>query len=304
MASLDFVSNGVFVFAAGSFYDAGCVTSEENETKSAVKFSPGVVVNPAMGAWPQAEVVSPEVGFRGRSCSRDEDVQKILDIFLRPRNVILIGDTTVNANATVDDVALRIKNGSVPTQLQGLQFLDPKLSSSSFGYCSSLEMEQKLAELSKIVEECMPAGAILHIGDLQWLAEPMQLKKGPSNFCPAQRTAQELRQLLHRHANHRLWLVGVATSNTFGRLQSLYPSLMNEWGLEPVHISTMFQPSQPPFLHRSVHSPSILFCSFIFRDSLRACPVVGHILLPCRYLSECALTMFLCLPDLQAAVSV
>jgi hypothetical protein len=234
----------------GSFYDAGCVTSEENETKSAVKFSPGVVVNPVMSAWPQAEVVSPEVAFRGRSCSRDEDMQKILDIFLRPRNAILISDTTVNANATVDDMALRIKNGSVPTQLQGLQFLDPKLSSSSFGYCSSLEMEQKLAELSKIVEECMPAGAILHIGDLQWLAEPMQLKKGPSNFCPAQRTAAELRQLLHRHANHRLWFVGVATSTTFARLQSLYPSLTSEWGLELVHVSTMFQPSQPPSLHR------------------------------------------------------
>jgi hypothetical protein len=49
-----------------------------------------------------------------------------------------------------------MKKRSVPTQLQGLQFLDLKLLSSSFGYCSRSEMKQKLPELSKIVEECMP----------------------------------------------------------------------------------------------------------------------------------------------------
>jgi hypothetical protein len=103
---------------------------------------------------------------------------------------VLIGDTAVGANSVVKDLAFRIKNGNMSAQLQGLQFLDPKLSLSSFSYCSSLEMERKLAELSKIVEECMPTGAIPHIGDLQWLTEPMQLKKGPSNFCPAQRTAE------------------------------------------------------------------------------------------------------------------
>lgn len=257
-----------FWLAVGSFYaDASCVIPEENETKSSVKFSPGVLN--AANSWQQSEVSQEgperrEVIFRskrGVSAAvglppRKEDVQSILDIFLRPRNrnAVLIGDTTVNANATVEDLAHRIKNGTVPAQLQGLQFLDPKLSSSSFGYCSSLEMEQKLAELSKIVEECMPAGAILHIGDLQWLAEPMQLKKGPSNFCPAQRTAAELRQLLIRHANNRLWLVGVATPNVFARLQALYPSLTNDWGLEPVQIAPMFQPSQPAFLQRLVFS--------------------------------------------------
>jgi len=264
------------LFAGGSFYDASCVLSEENETKSSVKFAPRVPTNPAksVSSWPQSEVASPEAMFRakrgvpapaaGLPTAKDEDVQNILEIFLRPRNrnAILIGDTTANANATVEDLALGIKNGNVPAQLQGLQFLDPKLSSSSFGYCSSLEMEQKLAELSKIVEECMPAGAILHIGDLQWLAEPMQLKKGPSNFCPAQRTAAELRQLLIRHANNRLWFVGVATPNIFSRLQALYPSLTSDWGLEPVQVKTMFSPSQPTFLPRLVHL-SVLVSSFI-----------------------------------------
>lgn len=184
--------------------------------------------------------------------SREEDIHNIVEILLAPRNrnAILIGDTTVGANCVVEDLAFRIKNGTVPAQLQGLQYLDPKLSSSSFGYCSSLEMEQKLAELSKIVEECMPAGAILHIGDLQWLAEPMQLKKGPSTFCPAQRTASELRQLLIQHANNRLWFVGVVTRNTFARLQILYPSLASEWSLQAVQVTTTFQPPQPIFLQR------------------------------------------------------
>jgi hypothetical protein len=53
-------------------------------------------------------------------------------------------------------MALRMKKGSVPRQLQGVQFLDLKLFSFSFGYCSSFKMEYNLPELRKIVEECMP----------------------------------------------------------------------------------------------------------------------------------------------------
>lgn len=267
---LQCILNGrvVLFLTAGPFYDNSCVTQEENETKASVKFSrlPANQTS-SMESWQQSDAViesherrelvcrapnrsNPVVGPGGGLSSKDEDVLNILNIFLRPRikNVILVGDITA-ANAVNSDLALRIKNGNVPAQLQGLQILDPLLSSSSFGYCSSLEMDQKLAELSKIVGECMPAGAILHIGDLQWLAEPMQLKKGPSNFCPAQRTASELRQLLIRHASSRLWFVGVATPQTFSRLQVLYPSLIADWGLQPVPLSIG---SQPDFLSRLV----------------------------------------------------
>ena len=256
-------------FSGGAFHD-NCVLQEENETKSLVKISPGVMNQAnSITSWQQSEVSLEgerrEVMLRASSRAnqmvgsvvslppREEDIHNIVEILLAPRNrnAILIGDTTVGANCVVEDLALRIKNGTVSAQLQGLQFLDPKLSLSSFSYCSSLEMEQKLAELSKIVEECMPAGAILHIGDLQWLAEPMQLKKGPLNFCPAQRTATELRNLLIRHANNRLWFVGVVTPNTFARLQVLYPSLASEWSLQPVQVTTTFLPPQPTSLQRS-----------------------------------------------------
>lgn len=243
----------------GSFFDGSCVVQqEESETKSAVKIS--TQATPPVSSWQQSEVsVEGErmLMLRGVSHmvslpSREEDIRNVVEILLagRSRNAVLIGDTAVGANSVVEDLAFRIKNGNVPAQLQGLQFLDPKLSLSSFSYCSSLEMEQKLAELSKIVEECMPAGAILHIGDLQWLTEPMQLKKGPSNFCPAQRTAAELRNLLHRHANNRLWFMGVVTPHIFTRLQALYPSLASEWNLQPVQVTTAFQPAQPTFLQR------------------------------------------------------
>lgn len=248
-------------FPGGSFFDGSCVVQEESETKGAVKISNQAT--PPVSSWQQSEVsVEGErmMMLRGVNNhmvslpSREEDIRNVVEILLagRNRNAVLIGDTAVGANAVVEDLAFRIKNGNVPAQLQGLQFLDPKLSLSSFSFCSSLEMEQKLAELSKIVEECMPAGAILHIGDLQWLTEPMQLKKGPSNFCPAQRTAAELRNLLHRHASNRLWFMGVVTPHIFTRLQALYPSLASEWNLQPVQVTTAFQPAQPTFLQRSV----------------------------------------------------
>lgn len=160
----------------------------------------------------------------------------------------------------VRHLASRIKNSNVPSALQGLQFLDPQLSSSSFGFCSSLEMEQKLVELGKIVGECMPAGAILHIGDLQWLAEPMQLKKGPSNFCPAHHTATELGRLLVRHANDRLWFVGLATPQIFTRLQAHHPALKADWGLQPVQIGAALQSYS---LNRSSILTSSIFASYL-----------------------------------------
>jgi hypothetical protein len=244
-------------FPGGSFFDGSCVVQEESETKGAVKISNQATT---VSSWQQSEVSveGERMMLRGVNHmvslpSREEDIRNVVEILLagRNRNAVLIGDTAVGANSVVEDLAFRIKNGNVPAQLQGLQFLDPKLSLSSFSYCSSLEMEQKLAELSKIVEECMPAGAILHIGDLQWLTEPMQLKKGPSNFCPAQRTAAELRNLLHRHANNRLWFMGVVTPHIFTRLQALYPSLASEWNLQSVQVTTAFQPT---FLQRSAFS--------------------------------------------------
>uniref|UniRef100_A0A7I4AUF5 Clp R domain-containing protein n=1 Tax=Physcomitrium patens TaxID=3218 RepID=A0A7I4AUF5_PHYPA len=258
----------------GSFYDNSCMTHEENETKTSAKLSSGVMNQAnSMGSWQQSDasigsherrelaIKTPNSSNRlvGPGASlplRDEDVLNILEIFLKPknRNVILVGDTMA-ANNVSSNLALKIKHGNVPAQLQCLQFLDPQLSSSSFGYCSSLEIEQKLAELSKIVEECMPAGAILHIGDLQWLAEPMQLKKGPSNFCPAQRTASELCQLLIRHASNRLWFIGVATPQIFARLQVLHPSLLADWGLQPVQISAV---SQPNLLSRFANNTQLM----------------------------------------------
>lgn len=264
----------LLLLIAGSFYDNSCMTHEENETKTSAKLSSGVMNQAnSMGSWQQSDasigsherrelaIKTPNSSNRlvGPGASlplRDEDVLNILEIFLKPknRNVILVGDTMA-ANNVSSNLALKIKHGNVPAQLQCLQFLDPQLSSSSFGYCSSLEIEQKLAELSKIVEECMPAGAILHIGDLQWLAEPMQLKKGPSNFCPAQRTASELCQLLIRHASNRLWFIGVATPQIFARLQVLHPSLLADWGLQPVQISAV---SQPNLLSRLVFLTNII----------------------------------------------
>jgi hypothetical protein len=196
-------------FPGGSFFDGSCVVQEESETKGAVKISNQATT---VSSWQQSEVSveGERMMLRGVNHmvslpSREEDIRNVVEILLagRNRNAVLIGDTAVGANSVVEDLAFRIKNGNVPAQLQGLQFLDPKLSLSSFSYCSSLEMEQKL------------------------------------------------RNLLHRHANNRLWFMGVVTPHIFTRLQALYPSLASEWNLQSVQVTTAFQPT---FLQRSAFS--------------------------------------------------
>jgi len=109
--------------------------------------------------------------------------------------------------------------------------------------CSQLEIEQKLGELSRIVDECMPEGALLHLGDLQWLSDPVQVKKGTASFCPAQHAVAELERLLLRHAGSRLWFVGVATQQVFARCQARHPELEGRWGLQPLQVASTASPS-------------------------------------------------------------
>ncbi|CAM6037132.1 unnamed protein product [Sphagnum compactum] len=178
---------------------------------------------------------------------KENDICRLMEILLRStkRNALIVvdSDSSACASAIVKDLALRIKNGRVPEQLHGLQVLDPQLSSSSFALCSQLEIEQKLGELSRIVDECMPEGALLHLGDLQWLSDPVQVKKGTASFCPAQHAVAELERLLLRHAGSRLWFVGVATQQVFARCQARHPELEGRWGLQPLQVASTASPS-------------------------------------------------------------
>jgi hypothetical protein len=178
---------------------------------------------------------------------KENDICRLMEILLRStkRNALLVvdSDSSACASAIVKDLALRIKTGQVPEQLHGLQVLEPQLSSSSFALCSQLEIEQKLGELSRIVDECMPGGALLHLGDLQWLSDPVQVKKGTASFCPAQHAVAELERLLLRHADSRLWFVGVATQQVFARCQARDPELEGRWGLQPLQVASTASPS-------------------------------------------------------------
>lgn len=184
------------------------------------------------------QLVQPGVEFGGRA----DDVCQLIEILLRPskRNALLVvdSDSSARANAVVKDLAILIKMGQVPEQLCRLKVLDPQLSSLSFASCSQLDMEQKLGKLSKIVDECMPAGAVLHLGDLQWLSDPVHIKKGAVHFCPAQHAAAELERLLLRHAGSRLWFVGVATQQVFVKCQARHPELEVQWGLQPLQVAS------------------------------------------------------------------
>ncbi|CAK9237724.1 unnamed protein product [Sphagnum troendelagicum] len=178
---------------------------------------------------------------------KENDICRLMEILLRStkRNALLVvdSDSSACASAIVKDLALRIKKGQVPEQLHGLQVLEPQLSSSSFALCSQLEIEQKLGELSRIVDECMPEGALLHLGDLQWLSDPVQVKKGTASFCPAQHAVAELERLLLCHAGSRLWFVGVATQQVFARCQARHPELEGRWGLQPLQVASTASPS-------------------------------------------------------------
>lgn len=191
-------------------------------------------VHPMLGRAPQPTVEplsSPTI---------DKVVQQVIEVLLRPakKNPVLVGDSLANVHAVFKQLQTVIKSGDVAEPLQNIPILTPELSSLSFQSRSRPEMEGKLAELSKIVDDCMPRGCILHVGDLQWFVDPVPQNSLGSTYCAAQHTAIELGHILERHKGNRLWFIGVATSQTYSRCQALYPTLESQWELQLVDVAS------------------------------------------------------------------
>ena len=89
-----------------------------------------------------------------------------------------------------------------------------------------------------MVKSNMSRGVVLYLGDLKWVAEFW------SNYCeqrsyywPGEHIIMELKRLVGGICeNEKLWLMGIATFQTYMKCKAGHPSLENIWELYPLTI--------------------------------------------------------------------
>jgi hypothetical protein len=80
---------------------------------------------------------------------------------------------------------------------------------------------------------------VLYLGDLKWIADFWSSygEQRRSYYCTADHIILELKRLVHGFSETgRLWLMGIATFQTYMKCKAGHPSLETMWELNPVTI--------------------------------------------------------------------
>ncbi|XP_010278065.1 PREDICTED: protein SUPPRESSOR OF MAX2 1-like [Nelumbo nucifera] len=213
---------------------------------------------------------------------RGEDVKRVIDILLRTkkRNPILVGESELDA--VMRELLQRIGNkevGEGPLRNVHVISLDKEFAS------DRTQIPTKLKELESSIETRMSGnnggGVILDLGDLKWLVEQ---PVGVSGSVPSSQqqvvsetgrvAVSEMGKLLVKfgEGKGRLWLIGMATCETYLRCQVYHPSMENDWDLQAVPITAK---SPHPGLFPRLGNNGILSSSVESLTPLKSFPIAA-----------------------------
>ncbi|CAB4287065.1 unnamed protein product [Prunus armeniaca] len=197
-----------------------------------------LVVNPH-----QFPSIGQSIGVKDGKPVRSEDVTSVIENLVKKRrkSIVVVGECLASIEGVVRGVMDKVEKGDVVEALREVKFIT--LTLSSFEHQSRVEVEQKLGELKSTVRSCVAKGVILFVGDLKWTSDyraSSSSEQGRGYYCPVEHMIMELGNLLcgmnGDHQNGRLWLVGMATFQTYMRCKSGHPSLETVWGIHPLTI--------------------------------------------------------------------
>ncbi|GLT88722.1 hypothetical protein SLE2022_067340 [Rubroshorea leprosula] len=170
---------------------------------------------------------------------RNEDVTNVLNgIVNKRRNTVIIGECLATAEAVVRGVMDKFEKGQVPGDLRYVQFINLPLF--SLRNLPKDEVEQKLVELRCLVKNYMDRGVVLYLGDLKLVSEFWSPYGERGNYyCPVEHVIMELKRIVCgiRETAGKMFLMGIATSQTYMRCKAGNSSLETIWELHPVTIS-------------------------------------------------------------------
>ncbi|XP_051131260.1 protein SMAX1-LIKE 3-like isoform X2 [Andrographis paniculata] len=173
----------------------------------------------------------------------DDDVGIIIETLLmnRRRSLVIVGESISTIESTVKHLMDRVDGGGVPEGLREVKFVSiPPLHS----FCN-LEMNlvrHKMGELACLAKSLAGKGVVLYLGDLNRISEcnlNLEQEGSFSSCSSVEHMIMELGRLVCRigeEAAGRIWLMGIATFQTYMRCRNGYCSLESVWGLHPVTI--------------------------------------------------------------------
>ncbi|XP_021839766.1 protein SMAX1-LIKE 3 isoform X2 [Spinacia oleracea] len=176
------------------------------------------------------------------SLPRTEDVSSVIDSWAKKRektSLVLVGECLTSIEGLVRGVKERVERGDqVPLEFRYVQFLNCPLS--SMKNLSRDEIDFKLGEISCLLKASVGRGVVLYLGHLKWLADYWAYygDQRKHYYCPVEHLVMGLRRLLlaNTELTGRLWLMGIATFNSYMKCKSGLPSLETLLDLHPLTI--------------------------------------------------------------------
>ncbi|GAB4856293.1 hypothetical protein Ancab_014221 [Ancistrocladus abbreviatus] len=175
---------------------------------------------------------------------RSEDIATVIDglINKRRRSSVIVGECISTLEGVVRGVMDKVEKGEVPEGLRDVKFVP--LSLYSFGHLKREEVDQKVGELRGLVKGRLDSskGVILYLGDLKWTTEfrasAADHQQRRNYYCPIEHMIMELGRLVLGYGEEgKLWLVGIATFQTYMRCKSGHPSSLETiWRLHAITI--------------------------------------------------------------------
>lgn len=184
----------------------------------------------------------------------DDNCRKITEVLARKdkRNPLLVGISASDALRSFSDFIQRGKTAVLPPALSGLSVISIEKEIIEFVDGNNEEsMDLKLKEVGQILQRCTGSGLVMNFGDLKVL---LGEDSASTSSDALSSLVSKLTSFLPIHGG-KLWLMGAAASSeTYSKFLSRYPSIEKEWDLHLLPISSsnlLDRVSSKPSLMRS-----------------------------------------------------
>ncbi|KAM7463784.1 hypothetical protein LguiA_031905 [Lonicera macranthoides] len=172
---------------------------------------------------------------------RASDVMGVVETMMgkKRKNSVVVGECLASAEGVIRGVIDKFERGNeIPEELKSVEFVSLPLF--SLRNLSREEVEEKIWELRCLVKRCVFKGIVLYLGDLKWVSEfwsNYDQKRNISYYSPVEHMIMEVSRILCGIGDSvKLWVMGVATFNTYMRCKIGHPSLETLWELYPLTI--------------------------------------------------------------------
>lgn len=166
-----------------------------------------------------------------------EDVMSVIEMMMnrKRKNIVVVRECLASADAIVRGVIDKFETEN-NINLRFMQFVSLPLH--SLNHLSREDIEDKVKELKCLVKSFVGRGVILYLGDLKWVSDywsnHSERKFNRSYYySPMEHMIMELSGLMFGVDSGKLWLMGIANSQTYMRCKTGHPSLETLWDLCP-----------------------------------------------------------------------